>query len=78
MAESNAWWAYGSTYKLGDGATEENFTAVAEVRDITGPNMTRASIDVTNQDGWGCCDSFSELAAFKRNTGRYNWTVLTL
>jgi predicted secreted protein len=55
MAASNAWWAYGSTFKLGDGATEENFTAVAEVRDITGPNMTRASIDVTNQDsddGW--------------------------
>ena len=55
MAASNAWWAYGSTFKLGDGETSEAFTAVAEVQDITGPNLTRASIDVTNQDsddGW--------------------------
>jgi predicted secreted protein len=55
MAASNAWWAYGSTFKLGDGASPEVFTAVAEVRDIPGPNLTRDSIEVTNQDsddGW--------------------------
>ena len=50
MAASNAWWAYGSTFKLGDGETVESFTAVAEVMDITGPNLTRDSIQVTSQD----------------------------
>lgn len=52
---SNAWWAYGSSFKLGDGATPEVFTAVAEVQDIDGPSMTRESIAVTSQDstdGW--------------------------
>lgn len=52
---SNAWWAYGSEFKLGDGETSEAFTAVAEVQDIIGPNLTRESIDVSNQDsddGW--------------------------
>ena len=52
---SNAWWAYGSQFKLGDGASTEVFTAVAEVQDIDGPSMTRDSIEVTNQDsadGW--------------------------
>jgi predicted secreted protein len=52
---SNAWWAYGSTFKIGDGAASEAFTAVAEVIDIDGPSMTRDSIEVTSQDsddGW--------------------------
>jgi predicted secreted protein len=52
---SNAWWAYGSEFKIGDDGTSETFTAVAEVIDISGPSMTRDAIDVTNQDstsGW--------------------------
>lgn len=53
---SNAWWVLGSSFKIGDGATPEAFTAVAEVMDIDGPSMTRDSIEVTNQstssDGW--------------------------
>ncbi len=47
---SNAWWVYGSKFKMGDGATSETFTEVAEVKDITGPNLTRESIDTTSQD----------------------------
>jgi len=47
---SQAFWAYGSSFKIGDGASPEVFTAVAEIKDIAGPNLTRASIDVTNQD----------------------------
>ena len=52
---SNAWWAYGSKFKIGDGATPEVFTAVSEVIDIDGPGMTRDSTEVTSQDstsGW--------------------------
>lgn len=55
MAASNAWWAYGSEFKLGDGESTETFTAVAEVRDISGPTLSRDTIEVTNQDsddGW--------------------------
>jgi predicted secreted protein len=49
---SNAWWAYGSQFKIGAG---EAFTTVAEVTDISGPNITRDSIEVTSYDsadGW--------------------------
>lgn len=52
---SSAFWAYGSDFKMGNGATPEVFTAVAEVIDIDGPSMTRDSIEVTSQDstsGW--------------------------
>lgn len=52
---SNAWWAYGSDFKIGDDGTAELFTTVAEVIDISGPSMSRDAIDVTNQDstnGW--------------------------
>jgi len=53
---SNAWWAYGSEFKLGDGASPtEVFTKVAEIQDINGPSLSRDSIEVTNQDsadGW--------------------------
>ena len=52
---SNAWWAYGSQLKIGDDGTTEVFTKVAEIIDISGPDMSRDVIDVTNQDspdGW--------------------------
>lgn len=52
---SNAWWAYGSQFKIGDDGTAETFTKVAEIIDINGPGMSRDAIDVTNQDstsGW--------------------------
>jgi predicted secreted protein len=52
---SNAWWAYGSEFKIGDDGTTESFTKVAEVVDISGPNMSRDAIEVTSQDstsGW--------------------------
>jgi hypothetical protein len=31
----------GTRLKIGDGATPEVFTAIAEVKDITGPRLTR-------------------------------------
>ncbi|MEA3341952.1 MAG: phage tail tube protein [Chloroflexota bacterium] len=47
---SNAFWAYGSTFQIGDGETSEVFTDVAEVIDIDGPGLSKDSIEVTNQD----------------------------
>ena len=55
MSTSSAFWAYGSVIQLGDGATPEVFTAIAEVIDISPPSMSRDDIDVSNQDstsGW--------------------------
>jgi predicted secreted protein len=45
---SNAWWAYGSEFQVEDGT---GYLKVAEVLDISGPNMAMDSIDVTSQDG---------------------------
>jgi len=52
---SSAFWPFGTQLKLGDGATSESFTAIAEVKDITPPQMSKDSIEVTSQDssnGW--------------------------
>jgi len=55
MTTSSAFWAYGSKLKLGDGATPEVFTEIAEVMDITPPALSRDAIEVSNQqstNGW--------------------------
>jgi predicted secreted protein len=44
---SNAISAFGTLLKIGDGAVSENFTAVAELRTITGPKLSAEVIDVT-------------------------------
>lgn len=38
----------GASFKRGDGASSEEFTAVAEVKNITGPGMSRDFIEVTS------------------------------
>lgn len=46
---------HGSLFKIGNGASPEVFTTVAEVTAITPPAMTRDSIDATHSestDGW--------------------------
>lgn len=43
----------GTQFKRGDGASNETFTAIAEVNSITGPGMTRSFIDVTSLDSTG-------------------------
>lgn len=52
---SSSFWAYGSKFQIGNGGSPETFADVAEIIDITPPNMERDDIDVTNQqstDGW--------------------------
>ena len=47
--------AYGVLLKVGSGGTAETFTAIAEVRDIEGPEMEAEMKDVTSHDspgGW--------------------------
>lgn len=43
----------GTAFKRGDGASPEVFTAIAEVNSITGPSMSRETIDVTSLDSTG-------------------------
>jgi predicted secreted protein len=55
MAESNALSAFGSLLKIGDGATPENFTTIAEVADLGGPALKLDAIEVTHHEspgGW--------------------------
>jgi hypothetical protein len=48
--------AFGTLLKIGDGATPtEGFTTIAEVKDITGPNLAQQNAEVTSHDstdGW--------------------------
>lgn len=45
---SSAFWAFGTVLQLGDGATSETFTSIAELSEIVPPNMSKESSDVTN------------------------------
>lgn len=45
---SDAISGFGTALKQGDAASPEAFVTVAEVRNITGPNSTLETIDVTN------------------------------
>lgn len=52
---SNAIGAFGTLLKIGDGETEETFTTIAEVINISGPGLSMDTIDVTSHsstEGW--------------------------
>lgn len=50
---TGAIFAQGTLLQLGDGGTSEVFTTIAEVLSLTGPTLTRDTIDVTNQSSTG-------------------------
>ena len=53
----------GVSFKRGDGASSETFTAIAEITSISGPNMSRETIDTTSLDTSGGYRTF--LASFR-------------
>ena len=71
---SGAIWAYGSTLQLGDGATTEVFTSIAEITELTPPSMSRDDIDVTSHSS---PDGYREFIAGMRDGGevsfKANW-----
>lgn len=71
---SSAIWAYGSILQLGDGATPEVFTSVAEILELTPPNMSRDEIDVTSHQS---ADGYREFISGLRDGGevafKANW-----
>lgn len=48
MSPSNAISSFGTLLKIGDGEVEEEFTTIAEVTNIAGPNLSQETIDVTS------------------------------
>jgi predicted secreted protein len=45
--------AFGTELKIGDGATSETFTTIAEVVTITGPSLAMDPLEMTNHDSPG-------------------------
>ena len=60
---SNAFSGVGTSFKVGDGASNEQFSAIAEINNISGPNITRDLIDVTSLDSTGGYKEF--IAGFR-------------
>ena len=62
---SNAFSGVGAKFQRGDGGSTsvENFTDIAEVNSISGPNMSRDTIDVTSLDSTGGYREF--IAGFR-------------
>lgn len=50
MADSDAHTGMGAHLQMGDGNSPENFVSVLGIKSITGPNMQRATHDVTTMD----------------------------
>mgnify|MGYP001589020400 FL=1 len=71
---SSAFWGYGSTLQLGDGATPEVFTTIAEVTNLVPPSMKRDSSDVT---AYSSADGYREFLPALRDGGEVgveaNW-----
>jgi predicted secreted protein len=71
---STAFWAAGSLLQLGDGATSETFTSIAEITKLTPPNRGRDSIEVTHT---ASSDGYKEFIPGWRDGGEVpfeaNW-----
>lgn len=71
---SSAFWAYGSTLQLGDGGSPEAFTSIAEIINLTPPQMSRDDIDVTSNSS---SDGYREFIGGLRDGGEVaieaNW-----
>lgn len=64
--------AIGTKIQLGDGASTENFTTVALVGDISGPDKSRTTIDVTNHNN---PDHYSEFIGGLKDANEISFPV---
>lgn len=64
--------AYGTLLQMGDGGAPENFTTIAEVKDIQGPGLTRNTIDVTNHSS---ANGFEEFVLGIKRSDELTFTV---
>lgn len=56
----------GTLLKIGDGGSPESFTPIAEVKDITGPGLTREFAEFTHQQSSG---GYREYKPTFKNSG---------
>lgn len=72
---SNAISSLGAQLKIGNGASAELFTAIPELRSITGPTMTAETIDVSHLGSTsGYRDFISGFKEAGEISGEVNWT----
>lgn len=64
--------AFGTILAYGDGENVETFTKIGQMKDISGPNMSRDTIDVTNHDSPG---GYREFLASIRDGGEITFAV---
>lgn len=69
---SNAFAGVGSQLKLGDDASSESFAAIAEINNITGPDISVDTIDVTSLDSTG---GYREFIPGFIDGGTVNWEM---
>jgi len=71
---SSAFWAYGSLLQAGDGAVSEAFTSIAEITELTPPQMSRDEIEVSH---YSSTSGYREFIAGWRDGGevsaKANW-----
>ena len=48
----------GTVFKIGDGASNEQFSAIAEINNISGPNISRDLLETTSLDTTGGYKTF--------------------
>jgi len=62
----------GTLLKAGDAANPEVFTTIAEVKSISGPDISRDTLDVTNMDSSG---NFREFVATLQDGGTVSFDI---
>ncbi len=69
---SGAIHGHGTLLQIGDGASPENFTTIAEVTDINGPNISVDTVDVTSHSSPG---AYKEYIVSLIEPGEVRFTV---
>lgn len=64
--------SFGTFLQVGDGATPENFTTIAEVGDISGPAVSRDTEEVTNHSS---PDGYEEFITTIKRSGEVTFPI---
>ena len=69
---SNAISSFGTLLQIGDGATTEVFTTIAEVMDISGPGLAQATAEVTSHTS---TNRYREFIATVKDGGEISFDI---
>lgn len=65
---------YGGSFKIGNAASPEVFTAVGKVRNISGPSIAADPVDITNMDS---PSGYKEFIKGMKDPGEITFEVIT-